>query len=253
MSGTSISSTSTGVPSFRRRRVIRCARPACHRLPRDLTSLVAVRLAEHEVVDGPAERLFGRLAEELGGGRVPVGHPLVGVHDDHRRGTDRDERLQVLALPLHLGEQARVLDRDADLAAIVASSRESASPNRPSFSMLWTLMTPIAASPRRIGTPKKDRTGVPTCHASCSSNCGDWLSSSGHATRGSGRSAPRRMRSRARPGAARSHSNRRSLSAPRSCSATYASRRQTSRAPARRRVRSARRGRAARRAPGRRC
>ena len=73
------------------------------------------RLAEDEVVDGPTERLFGRVAEELGRGRVPVGHPLVGVHDDHRRGTDRDERLQVLALPLHLGEQACVLDRDADV------------------------------------------------------------------------------------------------------------------------------------------
>ena len=95
--------------------MIRCARPTVMASPRDLASLVAVRLAEDEVVDGPAERLFGRVAEQLGRGRVPVGHPLLGVHHDHRRGTDRDERLQVLALPLHLGEQARVLDRHADV------------------------------------------------------------------------------------------------------------------------------------------
>src|SRR5262249_41296594 len=55
------------------------------------------------------------------------------------------------------------------LAAIVASSRESASPNRLSSSMLWTLTTPIAESPTRIGTPRNERAGVPT--VSTSSNC----------------------------------------------------------------------------------
>ena len=64
---------------------------------------------------GAAERLFRRIAEELRSRRVPVAHPLVDVHDHHRCGTDCDKRLQVLALPLDLGEEPCVLDPDADV------------------------------------------------------------------------------------------------------------------------------------------
>jgi hypothetical protein len=65
------------------------------------------------------------------------------------------------------------------LAAIVASSPESASPKRPSSSMLWTLITPIVFSPTMIGTPRYERDGVPTRVAVSSSYCSDRLSRSG--------------------------------------------------------------------------
>ena len=47
-------------------------------------------------------------------------------------------------------------------AAIVDSSRASASPKRPACSMLCTLITPIASVPEMIGTPRYDLAGVPT-------------------------------------------------------------------------------------------
>ena len=43
---------------------------------------------------------------------------------------------------------------DPTFAASVESSRTSSSPKRPSCVVLWTLMTPIASSPWRIGTPR---------------------------------------------------------------------------------------------------
>ncbi len=86
-----------------------------HRLLRDLAPLAVIGAAEDKLVDGATKRLFRRVAKELRGRRIPVGHPLVGVHHNHRCGTDRDERLQVLALPLDLGEETCVLDSDTDV------------------------------------------------------------------------------------------------------------------------------------------
>ena len=48
------------------------------------------------------------------------------------------------------------------LAATVASSRASASVNRFSWVVPWTLMAPMARSPARIGTPRNERARVPT-------------------------------------------------------------------------------------------
>ena len=157
--------------------------PVCatdrHGLPTDLEPLVAVRLAEDEVLDGPTDRLFGRVAEELGRGRVPVGHPLVGVHDDHRRGTDRDERLQVLALPLYLGEQACVLDRDADVGG---DRREKPGVGFAEPALLLDALDADDPDRRVSGKDRNAQEGPHRGthrHASCSSNCGDRLSSSG--------------------------------------------------------------------------
>jgi hypothetical protein len=91
-------------------------RPALSdRFPHDLAPFLAAGVAEDEVIEGPAESFLCGVAEELGRSWVPVGHPLVGVEDDHRGGTDGDERLEVAALSLHLGEKACVLDRNADV------------------------------------------------------------------------------------------------------------------------------------------
>ena len=76
----------------------------CDRLACDLASLVATRVADHEVVDRAAERLVGGIAEEGCGGRVPVRHPLVGVHDDHRHRAVLDEGLELGQPPARLGE-----------------------------------------------------------------------------------------------------------------------------------------------------
>jgi hypothetical protein len=72
-------------------------------------------VSPNEVVYMPAQSLFGRIAEELGCGWVPFRDNFVPVHHDHGGRTDLDERCGVFALPLHLGEEARVLDRHADV------------------------------------------------------------------------------------------------------------------------------------------
>ncbi len=87
----------------------------CECLPRDLASVVAARVAEHQVVDRASDRVFGRIAEEIGGCRVPLGYPLIVVHHDHGDRAELDERLEVLALQLDFGKQSCVLDRDADV------------------------------------------------------------------------------------------------------------------------------------------
>ena len=56
-------------------------------------------VVENEVVDQPSDRLLRRPTEELRCGRVPAGHPLVGVHDDDRHRAELDERLEVLPAP----------------------------------------------------------------------------------------------------------------------------------------------------------
>ena len=76
----------------------------CDRLACDLASLVATRVADHEVVDRAAERLVRGVAEERCGRRVPVRHPLVGVHDDHRHRAVLDEGLELGQPPARLGE-----------------------------------------------------------------------------------------------------------------------------------------------------
>ena len=63
------------------------------------------------------------------------------------------------------------------MAAIVESNRESASPNRPACLVLWTLTTPIASRPAKIGTPRYDFAGVPTTGTPVSSNASARLSS----------------------------------------------------------------------------
>jgi hypothetical protein len=67
-----------------------CA-PGCHRLARGLAALLPRAVAEDEVVDVAAERFLRRVAEKLAGCRVPLGHNLIPVHDDHRRRADLDE------------------------------------------------------------------------------------------------------------------------------------------------------------------
>ena len=104
MSGASISSTSTAVPSFRVRRRDPLRATGGHGLARDLAPLVTACVAEHEVVDRAAERLLGGVAEELGRRRIPVGHPLVGVHDDHRHRAVLDKGLELGQPPTRLGE-----------------------------------------------------------------------------------------------------------------------------------------------------
>ena len=69
------------------------------------------------------------------------------------------------------------------LAAIVASRRASDGPNRPSASTLCTLITPIAPSLTRIGTPRYDLTGVPTPRFPNASKSSSRLSSSGSRVR----------------------------------------------------------------------
>ena len=104
LSGASISSTSTSrsvLPPAPRDPLRTTGRD---RLARDLAPLVAARVADHEVVDRAAERLVRGVAEERGGRRVPVGHPLVGVHDDHRHRAVLDEGLELGQPPARLGE-----------------------------------------------------------------------------------------------------------------------------------------------------
>ena len=85
-----------------------------HRLLGGLAALLAMLLVEHEVVDRAADRLLRRVAEQLFGGRVPAGDPLLRVHLDHRHRADPDQRFEVLLLPRDLREQPRVHDRDSD-------------------------------------------------------------------------------------------------------------------------------------------
>ena len=76
-------------------------------------------------------------------------------------------------------------------AAIVESSRTSSSPNRPSWWVLWTLMTPIARSPTRIGTPRYDFAWRPDPDVPRTSlNWASRLSSIGCPRRGCARSGP---------------------------------------------------------------
>ena len=72
-------------------------------------------LRDDELVDRAAYRFVRRVAEERGGGWVPTGHALVGIHDDDGGRTDLDEHLEVLPLLFDLREQAGVLDRHADV------------------------------------------------------------------------------------------------------------------------------------------
>ena len=95
-------------------------------LLRDLAPLVGVEpaRAEDELVDRPADCLFGRVAEELGRSRVPLRHHLVGINHDDRGRSDGDERLEIAALVLDLREQTRVLHRNTDVGG---DRREQAS------------------------------------------------------------------------------------------------------------------------------
>ncbi len=65
------------------------------------------------------------------------------------------------------------------LAAIVESSRSSSAPNRSSIWVLWTLMTPMASSPTRIGTPSHDLARVPTPRDPIAAKSASRLSRSG--------------------------------------------------------------------------
>jgi len=67
----------------------------------------------------------------------------------------------------------------ATFAAMVASRRLSASPNRPSSWVLWTLRTPIASSPAMIGTPRYERASVPTPRVPTAAKCSSRLRRSG--------------------------------------------------------------------------
>ncbi len=82
---------------------------------RDVPPFVVDVAPEDEVVDLAADRLVRRMSEQLRRRRVPACHALLRVHDDDRDRTDLDERLEVLALPLDLRKQSRVLDCDADV------------------------------------------------------------------------------------------------------------------------------------------
>ena len=52
----------------------------------------------NEVVQVLADRLLGRVAEQLLRGRVPGNHAGVAVGDDDGRGTDLEEGLELLGL-----------------------------------------------------------------------------------------------------------------------------------------------------------
>ena len=72
---------------------------------------------EHELADLSSDRLVGRVAEEIGGGRIPAGDHLVAIHRHDRHGADVDERLEVLLLAVELG-RSFVLGRDVDHEAL---------------------------------------------------------------------------------------------------------------------------------------
>ena len=119
--------------------------PGGHRLACDLAPLIAARVAEHEVVDGTSVRLLPRVAEERGRGRVPVRHPLGGVHDDHGHRAVLDERLE-LGQPAPRRDQLR---RDPRVRA--SSSLPRGRPRAP------RARAPTRRRSRRAGTaPHRD-------------------------------------------------------------------------------------------------
>ncbi len=123
------------------------------RLARDLAPVFAVEpaRAEDELVDRPADCLFRGVAKELGRSRVPVGHDLLGVHDHDRSRADRNERLEVLALPFHLCEQTRVLDRGADVG------RDRREQPRVRLAEAPFLIDALDADDTDRGVPQEDR------------------------------------------------------------------------------------------------
>ena len=68
----------------------------------DLACLTLELLGHHDLVDGATDHLVRRVAEQLGCGRVPAGHPFLDVRDHDGDGADRDERLEELLLPADL-------------------------------------------------------------------------------------------------------------------------------------------------------
>ena len=75
---------------------------------------------EDQIVDVAANGLLGRVAEQGGRRRVPARDDLAAIHRHHRDRTDLHQPLEVQLLapglgqqPIRLGEQARVLERDA--------------------------------------------------------------------------------------------------------------------------------------------
>ena len=113
--------------------------------------LLAAGVAEDEVVDRPAQSLLGGIAEQLGRGRVPLGHALLGVHDHDRGGTDGEQRLEISALSLHLGEQPGVVDRDANVGC---DRREQAGVG---FAEATLLIDALDADDADRGIPHEDR------------------------------------------------------------------------------------------------
>ena len=87
--------------------------PEC--LQGDVAALAPELRRDDELVDGLPHRFVRGVAEEPRSGGVPARHPLVGIHHDDGCRADLDEHLEVLLLAVYLGEQARVLDRDADV------------------------------------------------------------------------------------------------------------------------------------------
>ena len=122
--------------------------------------------------DDRVERSPVRLGEEDGarsaGQQV---HRVLGDPLEHRRRVERRRDLAPtsaraaisVGLALGLAVEPGVLDRRPDVRGDRRKSRTSSGPKRPSWFVLWTLMTPIASSPARIGTPSHDMAGVPIC------------------------------------------------------------------------------------------
>ena len=97
---------------------------------------------------------------------TPLGHPL-----QHRRQVERRRDLAGRRRPAPPSRRRAAGPRDTAARSgsrcrrWPRSSRAAARPpgrTGPRRSMLWTLITPIAPSPTRIGTPRYDLTGVPT-------------------------------------------------------------------------------------------
>jgi len=77
---------------------------AGHCLAPHLAALVTTCFAEHQLVDRAAVRLVKCVAEQLGRRRIPVGNPLVRIHDDHRHRRVLDEGFELGQAPARFCE-----------------------------------------------------------------------------------------------------------------------------------------------------
>ena len=157
-----MSSTSTAVPSFRRRLLIRCARPfasASRVMSRPSSRMSSPKTrssiwrptASSAVCPNSSAAAGFQPVTRSSASMTTTATGLISTSDSkcsRCRSTSANRRAFWIAPPT--------------FEAIVSSRRASASTKRPSSRMLCTLITPIARSPAKIGTPRYDIDGVPT-------------------------------------------------------------------------------------------